>query len=173
MGWRLRTPVRLISRRASASWGWPECCRAASSSVSSMVTTLSGAPVGGAGGDGVAAAGAGFGAEVDDPVGGLDHVEVVLDHDDGVAGVDEPAEHAEQLADVVEVQPGGGLVEHVDGPAGGAALQLGGELDPLRLPARQRRRGLADPAAPPPHPPPALHVPLDSRAVRDKPPAFL
>ena len=56
-----------------------------------------------------------------------------------------PAEHAEQLADVLEVQAGGRLVEHVDRPAGGAALQLGGELDALRLAAGQRRRGLAEP----------------------------
>ena len=33
-----------------------------------------------------AAAGAAFGAHVDDPVGGLDDVQVVLDDGDGVAG---------------------------------------------------------------------------------------
>src|SRR5580700_4080764 len=98
---------------------------------------------GGAGGDDVAAAGAAVGAEVDDVVGGLDDVEVVLDDDDGVAAVDEPAQHAEEFADVFEVQPGGGLVQHVDGPAGGAALQFGGQLDALRLAAGQGRGGLA------------------------------
>ena len=41
-----------------------------------------------AGRDDAAAAIAAFGTEVDDPVGGLDHVEVVLDHDDRVAVVD-------------------------------------------------------------------------------------
>src|SRR5690606_24885785 len=51
----------------------------------------------------------------------------------------------EQLADVVEVQPGGRLVQHVDGPAGGAPLQLGGELDPLRLTAGEGGGGLAEP----------------------------
>jgi peptidoglycan/LPS O-acetylase OafA/YrhL len=39
--------------------------------------------------DDVAAAVAAFGTEVDDPVGGLDDVEVVLDHEHGVALVDE------------------------------------------------------------------------------------
>jgi hypothetical protein len=34
-------------------------------------------------------------------------------------------QHAEELADVLEVQAGGGLVEHVDRAAGGALLQLG------------------------------------------------
>ncbi len=59
--------------------------------------------------------------EVDHPVGGLDDVEVVLDHDHGVAGVDQAVEHFEQLADVLEVEAGGGLVEDVEGLAGGAA----------------------------------------------------
>src|ERR1700729_6725 len=98
---------------------------------------------GGAGGDDVAAAGAAVGAEVDDVVGGLDDVEVVLDDDDGVAAVDEPAQDAQEFADVFEVQPGGGLVQDVDGPAGGAALQFGGELDPLRFAAGQGGGGLA------------------------------
>jgi diacylglycerol O-acyltransferase / wax synthase len=61
-----------------------------------------------------AAAVAALGAEVDDPVGGLDDVEVVLDHDDRVALVDQAVQHVEQLADVVEVQPGGRLVEDVE-----------------------------------------------------------
>ena len=47
---------------------------------------------GGAGGGDLAAGGAGFGAEVDDPVGALDDVEVVLDDDEGVALIDEALE---------------------------------------------------------------------------------
>src|SRR5215204_4489196 len=47
--------------------------------------------LGSAGGDDLAPAFSPLGAEVDEPVGGLDHVEVVLDDDDGVAGVDEAA----------------------------------------------------------------------------------
>ena len=43
------------------------------------------------------------------------------------------------------MQPGGGLVEDVDGPPGRALLQFGGQLDPLRLAAGQRRGGLAQP----------------------------
>ena len=78
------------------------------------------------------------------PVGALDHVEVVLDHDHAVACVHEPLEHLQQPLDVGEVQPGGRLVEDVEGPAGGHLRELGGELDPLRLAARQRRRRLAE-----------------------------
>jgi len=44
---------------------------------------------GGAGGDDGAAVFAAFGAEVDDPIGGLDDVGVVFDDEDGVAEVDE------------------------------------------------------------------------------------
>ena len=54
---------------------------------------------------------AALGPEVDDPVGAADHVEVVLDDDQRVAGVQQFAQAAHQLGDVVEVQAGGGLVE--------------------------------------------------------------
>src|ERR1700735_2232985 len=81
--------------------------------------------LGRAAGDDQAAACAAFWAEVDDPVGGLDDVEVVLDDDDGVAGLDQAGQHAQELADVVEVQAGGGLVQDVDWPAGGAGLPVG------------------------------------------------
>ncbi len=74
--------------------------------------------LGGAGGDDLAAGGAAFGAQVDDPVGGLDDVEVVLDDDQRAAAVDELAEGDQELADVVEVQAGGGLVEDVQDAAG-------------------------------------------------------
>src|SRR5258706_12095680 len=51
-----------------------------------------------------AAAHAALGAEVDDPVGLGDDVEVVLDHDHAVAAVDQPVQHADQLLDVGHVQ---------------------------------------------------------------------
>ena len=69
-------------------------------------------------GDDRAARAAGFRAQVDDPVGRLDDVEIVLDHDDRVAQIDQAIEDIEQFADVVEVQAGGRLVEDVDGLAG-------------------------------------------------------
>src|SRR5438046_10432710 len=67
---------------------------------------------GGAGGDEVggcaleddpAAAAAGAGSEVDDPVGVRHDRLVVLDDDHRLAGVDEPADQAEQLLDVAAV----------------------------------------------------------------------
>src|SRR5687768_16120123 len=54
-------------------------------------------------GDDGAATTATLGAKVDDPVGRLDDVEVVLDHENGVAAVDQPMEHFEQKTDILEV----------------------------------------------------------------------
>src|SRR5262245_23454143 len=56
---------------------------------------------------------AALGPEVDDPVRALDHVEVVLDDHERVAGVGEAIQHTHELADVLEVQTGGRLVEYV------------------------------------------------------------
>jgi hypothetical protein len=84
-----------------------------------------------------AAAGAAFGAHVDHPVGGLDHVQVVLDDDDGVAGVAQLVQHLQQQLDVVEVQAGGGLVQDVERAAGVALAQLQRQLHALRFAARQ------------------------------------
>ncbi len=111
---------------------------------------------------------AALGTEVDDPVGRLDHVEVVLDHEHRVARVDEPLQHVEQPAHVFEVQAGGGLVEDVDGVAGRALAQLGRQLHPLRLTTRQRRRGLAEPHVAEPDVDQRLHLPGDRRLVREE-----
>src|SRR4051794_34417863 len=88
------------------------------------------------------AADAPLGAEIDDVIGRLDHVEIVLDDDDRVALVDQLLEHVEQLPGVLEVQPGGRLVEDVERAAGAALRQLLRELHPLRLAAREGRRRL-------------------------------
>ena len=69
----------------------------------------------------------------------------MLDDDDGVARVDQAVEDGEELLHVREVQPGGGLVEDVEGAPGIAPRELGGELDPLRLAAGELGGGLAQP----------------------------
>src|SRR6185436_7312123 len=81
--------------------------------------------------DDAATALAALGTEVDDPIGALDDVEVVLDHEHGVPCIDEALQHTEQAAHVLEVEPGGGLVEDVDGAAGGALAELGRQLHAL------------------------------------------
>src|SRR6476659_1631494 len=64
-------------------------------------------------GDNSTAIGAGFGAELDDPVGRFDHVEIVFDDDYRVAVIDEAVEDFEQFRKVVEVEAGGGFIKEV------------------------------------------------------------
>ena len=92
----------------------------------------------------VAALLARLGPQVDHPVGRLDHVEIVLDHHDGVAQVDQPVEHVQQLGQIVEVQAGRRLVEQIERPAGVGPGKLGGQFDPLGLAAGERRGRLAE-----------------------------
>ncbi len=73
--------------------------------------------VGRALGDQLATAGTGLRPEVEDPVGRLDHLEIVLDDDHGVAQVGQTVNHFQQVLDVVEVQSRGRLVEDVKGLA--------------------------------------------------------
>jgi hypothetical protein len=54
-----------------------------------------------------------FRAQVDDPVGLGDHVQVVFDHHHAVAAVHQAVQHADELFHVGHVQAHGGLVQHV------------------------------------------------------------
>ena len=66
----------------------------------------------------------------------------MFDDDHRIAVVAQPVQHLKQLGDVVEVQPGGGLVENVQRLAGVALGQLPGQLHPLRLAAGKSGRAL-------------------------------
>src|SRR5437016_7782083 len=110
---------------------------------------------------------AGTRSHLDHPVGPLDDVEMVLDHEHRMAGVDEPVEHRAQRPDVVEVQPCRRLVEDIE-LAPGAAFstrerELAGDLQALGLTARQRGRGLAEPQIAQPD---LLQVPQGTRQPR-------
>ena len=85
-----------------------------------------------------------FRSKVDDVVGRLDDVEVVLDDYNRVALIDKLVQHVEQLVGVLEMQAGRRLVENVERRAGAPPRQLLRELDPLRLAPAQRRRRLAE-----------------------------
>ena len=65
-----------------------------------------------------------LGAKMDNPVSGLDHVEVVLDDDERASTVDELAEGGEELGDIVKMQARGGLVKDVENAAGLGGLGL-------------------------------------------------
>jgi len=86
---------------------------------------------------------ASFGSKVDDPVGAADHIQVVLNHQDGVTLIHQPLDHIHQLVHVVEAQTRGGLIDQVEGFAGGAPGKFGGELHPLRLTAGESGGRLA------------------------------
>ena len=85
--------------------------------------------------------GAPFGAEINQPVGALNDVQIVFDDQHGIAGIDQAMQHGEQLADVVKVQAGGWFVEYVQRVAGIDPCQFRGQFDPLRLAAGELRRG--------------------------------
>ena len=59
----------------------------------------------------MAAAGAAFGADVDDVVGAANEVEIVFDDDDAGAGIEQIFEALQQHFDVGGMQAGGGFVE--------------------------------------------------------------
>jgi hypothetical protein len=86
--------------------------------------------------------------KIDDPVGVRHHRLVMLDHDDRLAGVDQPVQEAEHLLEVGQVQPGGGLVEHVHA-AGFTHVRR--ELESLSLAARQCGERLAEAQVTEPH----------------------
>ena len=69
----------------------------------------------------------------------------MLDDHDGVPAVHQPLEHAEQFADVLEVQAGRRFVEDVERPARRALPQLRGELHSLGFSAREGGRWLSEP----------------------------
>jgi hypothetical protein len=77
-----------------------------------------------------------LGAKVEHPIGGLDDLQIMLDHQHGIAGLHQRVQHLEQLAHILEMQAGGGLVQDIEGAAGGALGELLGEFDPLGLAAR-------------------------------------
>src|SRR6185437_6048675 len=90
-------------------------------------------------------------AEIDDPIGGADHIEVVLDDEQRVSRGEELAERGEELGDVLEMQAGGGLVEEeelafVSGAREHRARlgEMSRELQPLRLAARERGHRLPE-----------------------------
>ena len=127
--------------------------------------------LGSADADDGAAGMAAFRAQIDDPVGGADDVEIVFDHQQRVPGLDEAPERTQQLGDVVEMQAGGGLIEKKQrtarrsgGPRRGRTAsaaramlarrilgEVTGEFETLRFAAGQGRYRLAQPQVFQPH----------------------
>jgi hypothetical protein len=70
------------------------------------------------------AAVAALGTHVDDPVGGLDDLQIVLDDQDRVALVHQRMQHLQQLAHILEMEPRRRLVEDVDRAPRGPSVQV-------------------------------------------------
>ncbi len=80
----------------------------------------------------LAAAFAGAGANIDDPVGAADDVDFVLDDEKGVAGAFERVERVEEGFSVGGMKAGGGLIEDID-DAEEIGMHLRGEAEALQL----------------------------------------
>ena len=85
-----------------------------------------------------------LGAEVNDPVGAAYHLEVVLNHKDLVALINQTLHHVHQLVDVIEAQTRRWLVDQIEGLAGGPFREFGGQLHPLGLTTGEGWCGLAE-----------------------------
>ena len=64
-------------------------------------------------------------SKVNQPIGGLDDVEIVFNYQQGMTGIDETLENLQQDAHVVEMQTGRGLIEHEEGRFGFGSLGVG------------------------------------------------
>ena len=71
-------------------------------------------------------------------------MKIVLDNNHAIATIDELTENIQETLDVVGMEAGGRLVEDVEGLAGAAASELGGELDALGFAAGESSGGLAE-----------------------------
>ena len=95
-------------------------------------------------GDDAPAAGAALGAEVDDPVGRLDDLHVVLDHHHRVAALDQRCSAASSVSTSAKCSPIVGSSNRKSVCDLVVAAHRRGELQALRLAARQRGQRLAE-----------------------------
>src|SRR6185436_6971619 len=103
----------------------------------SMAGGILGDGIGWAFGHDPSTAGPAFRTEVNDPISGLDDIEVMLDHDQGVAGRPKFKEDFKELGDITEVQSGRRLVEQIKGASSGFTAEFGAQLEPLGFAARE------------------------------------
>src|SRR5438552_3647224 len=94
------------------------------------------------GGDDIAPAQSSLRSQIDNPVGGLDDVQVVLNDEHGVATVNEAVEHAHKHPHVLEMKTGRRLVKDVECATGIALRQFRSKFDSLCFSPRERRCGL-------------------------------
>src|ERR1700675_1811998 len=95
-------------------------------------------------GDDLPALVAALGAHVDDPVGGFDDVEIVLDDQERSAALLQFAKGREKFGDVVEMQAGRGLVQNIENALIFRAREMRGKFQALGFTAGKRGGGLTE-----------------------------
>src|SRR5258706_896886 len=95
-------------------------------------------------GDNVPAARATFGTKIDDPISGLNDIEVMLDHQKGVSGSAQLKQNLEQFCHVVEMQSSGWFIQDVRRAPGRPPAKLRGRLYTLGFATTQGRSRLAE-----------------------------
>src|SRR6185436_17988949 len=81
--------------------------------------------------------------EINDPIRILDDIEIMFDHDHGIAGSDKPIEYVEQPLHVGKMKPGRRFIQDVHRATGWTFRQFAREFDSLRLAPGQRGSRLA------------------------------
>ena len=103
--------------------------------------------------DEIPASVAGLRPEIDHPIGAFDHLEIMLNHDDGVAGFDESLKQLHQHRDIVEMQACRRFIEDKEIAAGGPVLfrmdtlvrEMPDKLKALRLASGKSIQRLTEP----------------------------
>ena len=75
--------------------------------------------------------------QIDDPIRALDHLDIMLNHNQALALVDKTMKHSEQSRDVVEVQAGGWFIKDKQRAGSVRFRKVPGQLEALRFSTAQ------------------------------------
>src|SRR5207253_5566230 len=93
--------------------------------------------------DEIAASFATFRSQIDDPIGALDHLQIVFNHDHRITRVAQLHQHLQQFLNVGEMQSGRRLIENVKGAPSRLFRKLCSEFYALGFPAGESGSALA------------------------------
>ena len=77
-----------------------------------------------------------LGADIDNVVGNLNHIEIMLDNDSRITPLDQLVDHLQQLTDILKVESRRRLIKNVERATRIAFREFGRELDALTLTTR-------------------------------------
>ena len=75
-----------------------------------------------------------FRTQIDKMIRPFDHIEIVLNDQDGTAPLHKPLQHFQKTANIIEVETGCRLIQYIERFSGIPLGKIGGQFDPLRLP---------------------------------------